>query len=293
MQYRFDEDELNLLRKYSELIKTPREENALLSLTWEDHMNLDNIFYGVLTRLLSVFGVSSNERYLIDQSRITMAEMVNVCPHGFYLPGNGIRIANGINFRPGQLQMLQQTILWSRFCPFLLVSPTSSGKGMYTLFSAFIHGGLTILIVPLLSLIEDLYVQYTNQAGFEIHICKLHSKTNWAATIERINDFDIVYNGLPIILITTAETFQAKRLLGHLNYWRHFITNVLIDECHYVIQCDEKHFREKYISLGLFIKTHLPTINPILLTATITNSEIEHLVCTYGLPTQYHIYARK
>ncbi len=142
----------------------------------------------------------------------------------------------------------------------LVLMPTGGGKSLCYQIPALARKGLTIVITPLIALMQDQVLQLRQR---KIAAQALHT----GMTKKHItNTLDRAIQGKITILYLSPERLQTQTLverIPHLN-----ISLIAVDEAHCISQWGYD-FRPAYLQIPLFAK-HLPNIPIIALTATAT-----------------------
>lgn len=141
-----------------------------------------------------------------------------------------------------------------------VVMATGYGKSLCYQFPSLYTGGTTVVISPLISLMED---QVTKLELYHIPACYLGSaQTNNAEAKAGVlrGEYRVVYLTPEYVSTDTAFLAQVQKSVG--------LTLVAIDEAHCVSQWGHD-FRSSYRSLGC-IRDKLPDVPIVALTATAT-----------------------
>ncbi|KAK9866664.1 hypothetical protein WJX84_002518 [Apatococcus fuscideae] len=167
-------------------------------------------------------------------------------------------------FRPNQQQAINATL--ARKDVFLLM-PTGGGKSLCYQLPALLSQGVTIVVSPLISLIQD-QVFHLHEAGIP---CGYFSSSQAPEEqMEVMSDLRKAYPTLKIIFITPerlARSDSLLRALDRLNE-RNLLDRVAIDEAHCVSNWGHD-FRPDYKQLSIF-KRRYPDVPLLALTATAT-----------------------
>ena len=168
------------------------------------------------------------------------------------------------NFRPKQEKIINN-ILAGR--DLLVLLPTGSGKSLCYQLPAVISEGVTIVISPLLALIND-QIQFLNRIGIKSYYYNSQIQSQ-----EKKQLFDDLSKKKPVcqLLYTTPETIVNN--LGFRNqldqlYKKKLMSRIIIDEAHCVSNWGHE-FRPSYLQLKQ-LKSIFPQIQVVALTATAT-----------------------
>lgn len=163
------------------------------------------------------------------------------------------------NFRPGQIEVVNALLAGEHA---LAVMPTGSGKSLCFQIPALMKGGLTIVVSPLVALMED-QVAALKLAGVE------------AETINSSRDREInveawrrVASGETRLLYLAPERLMTERMLGALS--RLAISLIAIDEAHCMSRWGPS-FRPEYEALPR-LQDQFPGVPIAALTATADNA---------------------
>ena len=131
----------------------------------------------------------------------------------------------------------------------LVVLPTGSGKSICFMLPALLLPGITIIIYPLLSLMND-QARRVKDLGSQATILrggqsKEERESLWHQLVSTESKF----------IITNPETLKNPSIIKHLQELR--ISLVVIDEVHTVTQWGDT-FRPSYLELGEILKTLSP-----------------------------------
>lgn len=140
----------------------------------------------------------------------------------------------------------------------LVIMPTGGGKSLCYQIPAMIRGGLTVVISPLIALMDD---QVAALRQLDIAAAALHS--NVRSDEKRIIHQQIE-DGTLKLLYVSPEGLMVDRFIHYLKSKR--ISLFAIDEAH-CVSVWGNDFRPEYVRLSE-LKTHFPKVPKIALTAT-------------------------
>ncbi|KAI3774488.1 hypothetical protein L1987_49046 [Smallanthus sonchifolius] len=145
---------------------------------------------------------------------------------------------------------------------------------------ALISPGVTIVISPLVSLIQD-QIMHLLQAN--ISAAYLSANMEWTEQQEILRELCSGRCRYKLLYVTPKKVAKSDALLRQLEnlYARELLDRIVIDEAHCVSQWGHD-FRPDYQSLGI-LKQKFPKIPVLALTATATASVKEDVVQALGL----------
>ncbi|XP_028662515.1 ATP-dependent DNA helicase Q1 isoform X1 [Erpetoichthys calabaricus] len=173
------------------------------------------------------------------------------------------------NFRPLQLQTINITM--SRKDIFLIM-PTGGGKSLCYQLPAVCSDGFTLVIAPLVSLMED-QIMFLEKLGISAATLnasssKEHAKWVQNAMLNKSSDFKLLY-------VTPEKISKSKLFMSKLEKAYHLgrLSRIAVDEVHCCSQWGHD-FRPDYKVLGI-LKRQFPNVPVIGLTATATSSVLK------------------
>ena len=181
------------------------------------------------------------------------------------------------SFRPGQEAVIN-AILKGR--DILAVMPTGAGKSLCYQVPAMLLSGITLVISPLISLMQD-QVKALNEAGVNAAFI------NSSLSEKELNDtFKNAYKGHYKIIYVAPERLMSE---GFINFAQSVeISMVTVDEAHCISQWGQD-FRPSYMDIAEFI--NILDKRPIIsaFTATATQNVREDIICSLGLSDPYFL----
>ena len=203
-------------------------------------------------------------------------EKASVRDERYHTPEEALKVLFGYDsFRPGQKEVIE-SILSGR--DVFAVMPTGAGKSVCYQIPAMLLPGITLVISPLISLMQD-QVKALNEAGVSAaFINSALSENAYFETIRKAQQglYKIIYVA-PERLVTDGFLELAHSVC---------ISMVTVDEAHCISQWGQD-FRPSYMKIVEFVRTLAtrPIISAFTATATVTVRD--DIVCTLGLNKPY------
>ncbi|CAF0835104.1 unnamed protein product [Rotaria sordida] len=171
------------------------------------------------------------------------------------------------SFRQWQLETINVT-LSGHDC--ILIMPTGGGKSLCYQLPAVISDGITIVVSPLISLVED-QVYALRNLNIDARSLNTSTPRDQQAEIMRILDGrNTTASTLKILYLTPEKIAKSKIIMAKLQklYETNRFTRLIVDEVHCVSQYGHD-FRPDYKYLSIF-KRQFPNVSILGLTATAT-----------------------
>ena len=203
-------------------------------------------------------------------------EKASVRDERYHTPEEALKVLFGYDsFRPGQKEVIE-SILSGR--DVFSVMPTGAGKSVCYQIPAMLLPGITLVISPLISLMQD-QVKALNEAGVSAAFINSSLSENvFYETIRKakLGLYKIIYVA-PERLVTDGFLELAHSVC---------ISMVTVDEAHCISQWGQD-FRPSYMKIVEFVRTLAtrPIISAFTATATVTVRD--DIVCTLGLNKPY------
>ncbi|GBF11584.1 ATP-dependent DNA helicase RecQ [Tepidibacillus sp. HK-1] len=181
------------------------------------------------------------------------------------------------SFRDGQEEIIQHLLKGEHV---LGVLPTGGGKSICYQLPALLFPGITIVVSPLISLMEDQVIQLKNMGLFIATY--INSQLSYEEIVYRLKGLE---QGKTKILYVSPEKLQQEAFFNRLKKMN--ISLFVVDEAHCISQWGHD-FRTDYLRLRDYIvQLNEPTV--LALTATATPIVQEDIIEQLGLQQMYKI----
>ncbi|XP_047529192.1 ATP-dependent DNA helicase Q1-like [Vanessa atalanta] len=182
------------------------------------------------------------------------------------------------SFRPKQLSAINSTLAGQHA---IIVMPTGAGKSLCYQLPALVKPGLTIVISPLISLMED---QVRSLKNRNIQAMLMTSTSPKDETLKALNVLKDKNTKIKLLYVTPERLAKSKRFMSNLQkcYAEGRLQRIAIDEVHCCSQWGHD-FRPDYKYLGILSNMFPKT--PILgLTATATSHVLTDVQKILNIP---------
>ena len=170
-------------------------------------------------------------------------------------------------FKPLQKQVIQNVL---RGCDTLAVMPTGGGKSLCYQIPALIFKGLTVVVSPLIALMQD-QVSQLNAAG--VSAAFLNSSLDWESYKAVQNQ---IKSGLVKLLYVSPEGLNTQRMTDLLHSEEVDVCCITIDEAHCISEWGHD-FRPDYLEIAS-LRKQFPHAVCLALTATATPTVQQDIV---------------
>lgn len=174
-------------------------------------------------------------------------------------------------FRPMQLSCVNATL--AKY-DVILVMPTGGGKSLCYQLPALIDEGFSLVISPLVSLMQD-QMMSLDQLGIVSRTLNAHSSKE---DVKSVHSMMISKpSTLKLLFVTPEKLAKSKQFMSKLQKANDMklVSRIVIDEIHCTSQWGHD-FRPDYKFLGI-LKRQFPTIPLLGLTATATDKVLEDI----------------
>lgn len=154
----------------------------------------------------------------------------------------------------------------------ILIMPTGGGKSLCYQLPAVVSQGLTLIVSPLVSLMEDQLLAVKN-LGIESRSLNASSSREDVSFVHA--QMTSGTSSLKLLYVTPEKLSKSKRFMSKLEktYENRLLSRIVIDEVHCASQWGHD-FRPDYKILGI-LKRQFPSVPILGLTATATSKVLE------------------
>lgn len=176
------------------------------------------------------------------------------------------------HFRPQQFEIIQSVLDGHDT---LAIMPTGGGKSICYQVPALVFSGITIVVSPLISLMQD-QVTALNENG--VNAIYLNSSLEWEDYLESVKQLK---RGEIKLVYVSPEGLLTERMQSILHECEVPVSCITIDEAHCVSSWGHD-FRPDYLNI-IAIRRQFPNATCLALTATATNNVREDIIKNLGM----------
>ncbi|KAL0840933.1 hypothetical protein ABMA28_014729 [Loxostege sticticalis] len=182
------------------------------------------------------------------------------------------------SFRPQQLSAINSTLSGQHT---IVVMPTGAGKSLCYQLPALVQPGITIVISPLVSLMEDQVRSLTNKNIPAKLMTSTSPKEETQAALNLLKDKD---TPIKLLYVTPERLAKSKRFMANLQkcHAEGRLQRIAIDEVHCCSQWGHD-FRPDYKFLGI-LSNMFPNVPILGLTATATSHVLTDVQKILNIP---------
>ena len=173
------------------------------------------------------------------------------------------------SFRAKQKEIVQSALQGRNV---FVLMPTGGGKSLCYQLPAVMSNGVTLVVTPLLSLMQDQVQALCTLACGGVPATFLSSQQTEKERNAVFNELRKEQPVIKVLFVTPEQLVAGERLKGVLKglYERNMLARLVIDECHCVSQWGHD-FRPEYTQIGAVKKMLFPRLPVTALTATATS----------------------
>ena len=180
-------------------------------------------------------------------------------------------------FRPNQREIINASLCDRDI---FVCMPTGGGKSLTYQIPALVRDGVTIVIMPLLSLIQD---QTTYLQGCGVNVLFLNSENTMNLNYYKLFHSENQEDLCKMIFLTPEKIAKSMKTMNLLNnlYNEGLLLRCVVDEAHCVSKWG-REFRTDYLNLKI-LKQKFPKLPILALTATAPNKIRDDVINQLGM----------
>ena len=186
-------------------------------------------------------------------------------------------------FRPRQRAIVEAALAGKDV---FVLMPTGGGKSLCYQLPAVLTKGVTVVITPLLSLMQDQVQALCSLPGGGVPASYLSSQQTSSEAHAVHAELSKPHPSMKLLYVTPEQLVQGQRLrekLTALNA-RGLLSRVVVDECHCVSQWGHD-FRKEYQQIGRVRNEAFPGVPVMALTATATSNVQQDVLSSLRMRT--------
>jgi len=260
----------NSLENFLNNKQEPEHENIFESLPFDNVRNNENNCFQKENKNQIKNGTSYDvEKNLKEFGKeFPWDEEVDVC---------NLKMFGYKKFRPIQREIINASLLNRDI---FVCMPTGGGKSLTYQIPALIREGVTLVVMPLLSLIQD---QTTYLQGCGVNVLFLNSENTMNLNYEKLFHSENEEDLCKMIFLTPEKIAKSNKTMNLLYqlYNEDLLLRCVVDEAHCVSQWG-REFRSDYLNLKI-LKQKFPNLPILALTATAPNKIRDDVINQLGM----------
>jgi RecQ family ATP-dependent DNA helicase len=283
------QNNINMFSNYTNKVNSFSSENI-------NYNNInDNTFRqtSIINRSNNINNISSNknyasdldnqaqfiEKYCANHKVADMKEWGRKFDWDELVDNANLRVFGYRTFRPNQREIINASLSGRDI---FVCMPTGGGKSLTFQIPAIISDGVTLVVMPLISLIQD---QVSAMIGLGVKVVFLNNEIekDLRDNFHSYFQHEDILERCKMIFVTPEKIAQSRRtmeLLRELDRNK-LLDRFVIDEAHCVSQWG-REFRQDYLNLKI-LRLEFPRIPLLAITATAPNKVREDIISVLGM----------